>query len=30
MQYIYTVEYHWAIKNNDMWFESKWTQLASC
>jgi hypothetical protein len=25
--YIYTMEYYSATRNNDMWFEDKWTQL---
>jgi hypothetical protein len=24
---IYTMEYHPAIRNNDMWFEDEWMQL---
>jgi hypothetical protein len=27
MQYIYTMEFYSAIRNNDMWFEGKWMQL---
>jgi hypothetical protein len=27
MWYIYTMEYYSAIRNNDMWFDSKWMQL---
>jgi hypothetical protein len=27
MLYIHTMEYYFAIRNNDMWFEGKWMQL---
>jgi hypothetical protein len=27
MWYTYTMEFYSAIRNNDMWFESKWMQL---
>jgi hypothetical protein len=27
MWYTYTMEYYSAIRNNDMWFEGKYTQL---
>jgi hypothetical protein len=27
MWYIYTMEFYSAIRNNDMWLESKWMQL---